>query len=246
MSTLRTDRPRPVSNSKQSKVRQEGLRRLKSTRLEPTKLAYLKLRSQVKWQLREICRRKRLADRPNPQARTRLPLPLSLPPPPPPLILPPLPVPQRTDITRAAVPTPKRFKAIKRSHRLKATRPKPFKMEYLRLRSEVRWRLKDLGFEKRPPPPPPPPPVVPTRPIQVHPIPVMIGLIPALLWPVSVFHTPPSPVAPTPRRTNWDTSTRISVLASQDSPKRAYRPRRRRRLIPDDPMVDVEFFDPPP
>ena len=65
--TRRTDHPRPVSNSKQLRTHQEGLRRLKSTRLKPTKFAYLRLRSQVKWRLQEISRRKRTpSDLPSP------------------------------------------------------------------------------------------------------------------------------------------------------------------------------------
>ena len=234
---LRTDHPRPISNSKQLKVRQEGFRRPRSTRLEPTKLVYLRLRSQVKWCLQEICRRKRLADQPSPQAGTNMPFPL------PPV---PLPVPQRTDIPRTTIPTPKRFKVIKRNRRLKSTRPKPFKMEYLRLRSEVGWRLKDLGFYKRPPLRPPPPTAVSTQPPQVRPVPVMIGPIPALLWPPNVFRSHPGPVVPTPRPTDWDASTSLSVLASQDPPKRAYRPRRRRKLVPDEPMNGVESLCAPP
>jgi len=232
--TLRTDRPRPVSNAKQSKVHQKGLRRTGSTRPGPTKLAYLRVRSQVKWHLQEARWWKRLADRPTPQMQTHLPLP-QLPPPAAPV---PLQLPQRTDIPRAAVPTPKRLKAIKRIRRLKTTRPKPFKMKYLRLRSEVKWHLKDAGFEKRPPPPPPPPTVVPTQPILARPVLVMIGPLPAWLLPAGVFYPPPGPVVPTPQQTGWDASSRLSLLTHQ--PLHAYRPRRRKRLIPDVPMEGVE------
>ena len=232
--TLRTDRPRPVSSAKQSRVHQKGLRRTKFTRPGPTKIAYLRVRSQVKWHFQEARWWKRLADRPASQMKPRLPLP------PPPTAPVPLQLPQRTDIPRAAVPTPKRFKAIKRTRRLKSTRPKPSKMEHLRLRSGVKWHLKDLGFEKRPPPPPPPPLVVPTQPTQVHPVLMMIGPLPAWLWPAGVFHPPPGPVAPSPQQTGWDASTRLSMLTPQL--KRAYRPRRRKRLIPDGsvPMEGVE------
>lgn len=117
-------------------------------------------------------------------------------------------------------------------------------MDYLRLRSEVKWRLKDLGFEKRlaPPPSPPKTPAVSTRPDEVAPLLVKIGSIPALLWPASIFNTPPAPVIPTPWRSDLDDSPRLSVLASLDLPKRAYKPRRG-RLIRDEPepMEDVEL-----
>jgi hypothetical protein len=205
---------------------------------------YLSLRSQVKWRLQEICRRKQPTDRPTPQMRT--PLPPSLPPLPAPAppSAPPA-VPQVIGIPRTGAPLPKRLKAIKQNRRFKTTQLKPFKMENFRLRDKVKWRLKDLGFEKRPPPPPPPPPAIPIRRAQIHPVPVMIGPIPALRWPVDVFRPPPpGPVVPAPRKSDWDASTRLSVLASLDSPKRAYRPRRRRKLIPGDPMLmeDVVFF----
>ena len=227
--TLRTDRPRPVSNSKQSTVRRKGFRRTKSTQLEPTKLTYLSLRSQVKWRLQEICPRKRLADRPAPQMKTH-----SSPPPPHPPAPLPFPVSRRTDMTRAAVPT------LERNRRLKTTRPIPSKMEYLRLRSEVRWHLKDLGFEKQQS-------LtlgVSTPPTQVHPVLVMIGSVPTWLLPEGSFHPPPpDPVVAVHRRTVWDANTRLSMLASLDSPNRAYRPRRRRKLIPGEPasMESVEF-----
>ena len=242
--TLRTGRPRPVSNAKQSRVCQKGFRRIKSTRFEPTKLAHLRLRSQVKWHFQESRWWKRLAERPNPQMRNHLPHPPThhLPPPPPAPVS--LPVLQRTGFPRTAAPTPKRLKAVKQCRRLKATRPKPFKMRSLRLRSEVKWRLKDLGIEKRPPPPPLPPPVVPTQPTQVHPVLVLVGLLPAWLWPAGVFYPPPPPgsVIPTPQQAGWGAGSRISVATSEDPPKRAYRPRRRRRLFPDEsvPMEGVE------
>ena len=254
--TLRTDRPRPVSNAKQSKVHQKNLRRIKSTRFYPTKLAHLRLKSQVKWHLQEARWWKRLADRPTRQMKIHQPPPpphyLPLPPPPrhlPPFLAPvPLPIPQRASIPRAAVPAPKRLKAIKRIRRLKTTRPKPYKMEYLRLRSEVKWRLKDLGIEKRPPPSLPPPPAVSTQPAQVHPILVMLGPLPAWLWPAGVFFPPPDPVAPTPQQAGRDASIRLSVLTSQDPSRRIYGPRRWVRLIPDEsaPMEGVEFFGLPP
>ena len=121
-------------------------------------------------------------------------------------------------------------------------------MDHLRLRSEVKWRLKDLGFEKRPAPSPPQTPAVPIQPDEVIPLLVRIGSIPALLWPASIFKAPPEPVVPTPRRSDLDDSTRLSVLASLDFPKRAYRPRRRRRLVFDEtePMEDVELSGPLP
>ena len=177
------------------------------------------------------------------------PFPPVLPPFPP--ALPPAltpPASQSTGISRATVPTSKLLKVIKRDLRFKATRPNSYKMDYLRLRSEVKWRLKDIGFEKRPAPPPPSTLAVSTQPDEVVPLLVRIGSIPALLWPASVFNTPPAPVAPTPWRNDLDDSTRLSVLASLDFPKRAHRPRRRRRLISDEPepMEDVELSSPPP
>ena len=257
LSALRTDRPRPVSNPKQSKVRQKGLRRIKSTRFDPTKMPHLRLKSQVKWHLQEARWWKRLADRPAHQMKIHPPHPLSplpphdLPSPPAPIpapasVPPPAPVPLPPQ--RTAIPTPKRLKAIKRSRRLKATRPKPFKMAYLRLRSEVKWRLKELGIEKRPPPPSPSPPVVSTQPAQVHPVPVMIGPLPAWLWPARVFYPPPGPVVPTPQQAGRDASIRLSVLTSEDPPTRIYRPLRWRSLIPDEsvPMDGVELLGLPP
>ncbi|KAF9644649.1 hypothetical protein BDM02DRAFT_3272272 [Thelephora ganbajun] len=159
--------------------------------------------------------------------------------PPPPLAFPPLPVSQWTSTTRA----PKRLKAIKRDRRFKTTQPDLHKMGHLRLRSEVKWRLKDLGFEKRATLPYLP--AISTKPDQVYPVPVMIGPILALHWPASIFNSPSGPVVSTPRRTDWDDSTRLSVLASLDSPKRGYR-LRRRRLTPDEPMEDVEWLGSPP
>lgn len=141
-----------------------------------------------------------------------------------------------------AAPVSKPLKTIKRSLRSRAARENPYKMDYLRLRSEVKWRLKDLGFEIRPAPPPSLP--VSTRPDDAVPVLVWIGSTPASLWPASVFDTPlPVPVVPTPRRNDLDDNTKISVLASLDFPKRAYRPRRRRRLVPaeSEPIEDVEF-----
>jgi len=245
--TLRTDHPRPVSNAKQSKVHQKGPRRTKSTRFDPTKLAHLRVKSQVKWHLQEARWWKRFADRPTHQMKTHLPHP-PLRHLPPPLAPVPLPILQRTCTPRAVVPTPKRLKAIKRSHRLKTTRPKPYKMKYLRLRSEVKWNLKDLGIEERLPPPSPPPQVVSTRPVQVHPIPVKLGPLSAWLWPAGVFHPPPGPVILKPQQADWDASIRLSMLASQYPSRRIYGPRRWVRLIPDEsvPMEGVELLGPPP
>lgn len=113
-------------------------------------------------------------------------------------------------------------------------------MDYLRLRSEVKWRLKDLGFEKRlvPPPSPTKTPAVSTRPDEVVPLLVKIGSIPALLRPASIFNTPP--LVPISRRGDLDDSTRLSVPASLDFPKRAYRPRRSLFRDEPEPMEDVE------
>ena len=158
--------------------------------------------------------------------------PYSLPHPPAP---PPLPIPP-------AAPVSKQFKPIKRLLCSKATRTNPYKMDYLRLRSEVKWRLKDLGFENRLVPPPSP--VVLTQSGNAVPMLVRIGPTPVLFWPASIFDTSlPVPVVPTPRRNDLDDNIRISVLASLDFPKRAYRPRRRRRLVPPESELieDVEF-----
>lgn len=155
---------RPVSNSKQSTVRQEGLRRLKSTRLDPTKFVYLRLRLQIKWHLQEICRRKRIADRSISQMRTNLsspplPVPLTLPPlTPAPSPTAPLPAFRRTGIPRAAVPASVRLKAAKRDLRFKIAQSNSYRTNYLRLRSKAKWRSKGLDLGKRPIPPPPPPP----------------------------------------------------------------------------------------
>ena len=81
-----------------------------------------------------------------PQANTRFLLPLPCP-----LHLPHSLVPL---VQPVSVPAPKPFEATKRDRRLKPTRSNPYKMEHLRLRSEVKWRLKDLGFEKGPAPSP--------------------------------------------------------------------------------------------
>ena len=82
----------------------------------------------------------------------------------PPLALPPAltppPVSRSTGISWAAVPISKQLKVIKRDLRFKITRPNLYKMDHLRLRSEVKWRLKDLGFEKRLALPPPQTPAV--------------------------------------------------------------------------------------
>lgn len=109
-------------------------------------------------------------------------------------------------------------------------------MDYLRLRSEVKWRLKDLGFKKRlvPPPSPTKTPAVSTRPDEVVPLLVKIGSI----RPASIFNTPP--VVPISRRGDLDDSTRLSVSASLDFQKRAYRPRRSLFRDEPEPMEDVE------
>lgn len=158
---------------------------------------------------------------------------------------------QNTGIPRTAIPISNRLKTTKRDSRSRTIRPNPYKMDYLRLRSEVKWRLKDLGFETHTAlPPPPPAPAVSPQPDEVVPILVKIGSIPALLWPASVFNAPPSaPVVPTPRRNYLDYRIGIPTLASLDFPKRAHRPRRRRRrLILGKPefMEDIEFSGPSP
>ena len=158
------------------------------------------------------------------------PPPHSLPPVPPPL-------PISSDVLIS-----KPFKTIKRPLRSKTTRTNPYKMDYLRLRSEVKWRLKDLGFETRLAHPPSP--VGLARSGDAVQMLVKIGSTPVLFRPASIFDTPlPVPVVPTPRRNDLDDNIRISVLASLDFPKRAYRPRRRRRLVPAESELieDVEF-----
>lgn len=165
------------------------------------------------------------------QARTRLPspIPCSLVFPPSPLPLPyplilpspppffrhlspspsygPLPFLQGVNVPRPPASTSKRSGSMKRDGR--RFKPNPHKMDYLRLRSGVKWRLKDLGFEKRPAPRSRSPllPAVSIQPDLVRPVPTMIGPIPALLWSANVFCPAPlGSVALAPRRNDLMTT----------------------------------------